>query len=240
MAIPVLAFLAGSVLSAGVEAKEPVSAATSPSAQAAERPKLVVAITVDGLRADTLTRFADQIGEGGFKRLMQSGTWFTNARFSHQTTYTAVGHSVILSGTHPYQSGMVANDWHDRTLNDQMYCVEDRDSPYVGEPTKMHMGTSPRNFNGSTVGDELLMSNNFMSKVVSVSNKDRGAILTGGWLGKSYWWSCNHTGWYVTSTYYMKDYPEWHKKWHEKKLPDQYFNCERKKMLPEEAYRPVC
>ena len=42
----------------------------------------------------------------------------------------------------------------------------------------------------------------------SVSIKDRGAILPGGYLGKAFWYS-KTTGKFVTSSYYYPEYPDW-------------------------------
>ena len=39
--------------------------------------KLVLQITVDGLRGDLLNRYANGLGKGGFKYLMQNGTVYT-------------------------------------------------------------------------------------------------------------------------------------------------------------------
>ena len=150
-------------------------------AGASERPKLVLVLISDGFRADYLDRFGDLFGEGGLKRLMTQGAWFGNAEYDHSTTYTAVGHSAILSGSSPDQSGVVANDWYDRKTDSRVYCCEDPSVKFYadGKQIKKHKGASPRNFKGTTVGDQLLLSNNFKSKVISISVKDRGAIFTG-------------------------------------------------------------
>jgi hypothetical protein len=47
---------------------------------------------------------------------------------------------------------------------------------------------------------------------VSVSIKDRGAIIPGGQLGKAFWYS-KFTGQFVTSTYYYPEYPQWVARW---------------------------
>ena len=70
----------------------------TPNADASERPKLVLVLISDGFRADYLDRFGDLFAEGGLKRLMTQGAWYVNAEYEHSTTYTAVGHSAILSG----------------------------------------------------------------------------------------------------------------------------------------------
>lgn len=215
------------VASGQIEAAKPVPGGDSP--------KLVTVIVIDGFRADRLTKFEDLFGEGGFRLLMERGAYFTNAHYGHLTTYTAVGHATIPSGSYAYRNGMVGNDWYDRGRKVRVYCCEDAEAQYLGEPTKKHAGTSPKNLLGTTVGDELLMSNNFQSKAIAISLKDRGAILPGGKLGKAYWWS-SATGRFITTTYYMKDYPDWVKQFNEGRPADKYFGKEWTRLVSESAY----
>ncbi len=208
------------------------------NAASPKRPKLVLVLISDGFRADYLDRFGDLFGKRGLKRLMTKGAWFTNAEYGYSTTYTAVGHSAILSGAGPGLSGLVANDWYDRKTDSRVYCVEDPSTKfYAGgkKKIKKHAGSSPRNFNGTTVGDELLLSNSFQSKVISISVKDRGAILTGGKLGKSFWYSSS-SGKFVTSQYYYKQNPKWLDAFNAQKLAASYFGKEWKLLRPASAY----
>jgi len=87
-----------------------VCAALPAAAQKAppKRPKLVVAIVVDQFRYDYLNRFrADYTG--GIKRMLDTGAVFSNARYEHVPTVTAVGHSTFLSGATPAMSGIINN-----------------------------------------------------------------------------------------------------------------------------------
>ncbi len=45
----------------------------SSTLQAADKPKLIVQITVDQLRGDLPTRYYDRLGAGGFRYLWESG-----------------------------------------------------------------------------------------------------------------------------------------------------------------------
>ncbi|MGD8347056.1 MAG: alkaline phosphatase family protein, partial [Lysobacterales bacterium] len=80
----------------------------------ADRPALILQITVDQLRADMVWRNADRFAEGGYRYLLDEGTVYTDARFRHATTVTAVGHATLATGSSPRQHGIVANDWWDR------------------------------------------------------------------------------------------------------------------------------
>src|SRR5262249_61297498 len=93
-------------------AHPPPRAANAPPA--AKPVRLVVGIVIDQFRYDYLLRFRDQFGEGGFKRLFDSGAVFTNANYIHVPTYTACGHSTFMSGATPSMSGIIGNEWYDR------------------------------------------------------------------------------------------------------------------------------
>src|SRR5260370_27548841 len=77
------------------------------------QPKLVLTIVVDQFRYDYLTRFRAGYN-GGLEDLLTKGAVFTNARYIHFPTITAVGHSTVLSGALPAISRIVGNDWYYR------------------------------------------------------------------------------------------------------------------------------
>ena len=77
------------------------------------RPKLVLQITVDQLRGDMPTRYADRLGEGGFRYLIENGVHYANAHYQHANTETIVGHTSLATGALPSAHGMVANVWFD-------------------------------------------------------------------------------------------------------------------------------
>src|ERR1700752_1203471 len=93
-------------------------------AQPAVQPKLVVAIVIDQFRYDYLTRFRSEY-TGGLKRLLTEGADFTNSRYRHYPTVTAVGHSTFLSGATPSVSGIIGNEWWDRTTGAAVTSVSD-------------------------------------------------------------------------------------------------------------------
>src|SRR5258705_4754390 len=73
---------------------------------AAERPRLVVFLTVDQFRPDFLDRWAPQL-TGGLARLSKHGAVFTNAFQDHALTETAPRHSVTMSRRFPRSTGLV-------------------------------------------------------------------------------------------------------------------------------------
>src|SRR6202522_2852907 len=106
-------------------------AAASLLAAAPKKPKLVLAIVIDQFRYDYLTRFRDEY-HAGFERLLTHGAVFTNARYIHFPTVTAVGHSTFLSGATPAISGIVANDWYDREEGKTVTSVSDTATKLLG------------------------------------------------------------------------------------------------------------
>src|SRR5207253_7240814 len=68
------------------------------SAPAQTRPRLVLLIVVDQFRYDYLERFGDLFAPGGIKRLMREGASWTEANYDHMPTYTAPGHSTLMTG----------------------------------------------------------------------------------------------------------------------------------------------
>jgi predicted AlkP superfamily pyrophosphatase or phosphodiesterase len=107
----------------------PAALAESPRAQAAApaldaRPRLVLFVSVDQMRADYLERFRP-LFSAGLRRLSEDGAVFTNAHYRHACAETGPGHSVLLSGCSPRSSGIVGNEWWDRTLRLKVNVVDD-------------------------------------------------------------------------------------------------------------------
>jgi predicted AlkP superfamily pyrophosphatase or phosphodiesterase len=159
-----------------------------------DRPRLVVFITVDQMRADYPDRWAAQLN-GGLKRLATHGAFFTNAFQDHGVTETAPGHSVTMSGRFPRGTGILRNSAG----------VEDRQAPLV---TSRDPGASPFRFRGSTLID-WLRTRDPRSRALSVSRKDRGAILPMGRAKQSVFWYATSTGEFTTSRYYADTLPDW-------------------------------
>src|SRR5580704_14327747 len=89
-----------------------------------QRPKLVVILVVDQMRADYVDRFG-ATWHGGLHRLMTEGARFTNAYYPYANTVTCAGHSTISTGDFPSTHGMIANDWYQRDTNTRVTCVSD-------------------------------------------------------------------------------------------------------------------
>ncbi len=200
----------------------------------AEKPALVVFISVDQLRGDMPYTYRDRFGEGGFRRFMDHGTSYTNAHFGHLTTYTASGHATLSTGGNPREHGLVGNYWIDPSTGESIYCVGDKNSPLLGDPSKS--GRSPMNLMVETIGDALIDATGGKARVFSIAHKDRSAILMGGHKGKAFWYDSG-TGRYVTTTYYYDQYPKWVAQWNKEDPADRYLDATWNLLQDRSTYR---
>lgn len=197
------------------------------------KPKLVIGIVIDQMRWDFLYRYKSLYSTGGFNRLIAEGFTCDNTFIPYIPTYTAPGHSCIYTGSIPAIHGIIGNNWFERSINKNVYCTDDSTVTGVGSNTiwgKM----SPKNLLASTISDELRLSNNFQSKVIGISLKDRGAILPAGHSANAAYWY--DEGKWISSTYYMKDLPAWVKAENDKNYPGSMAGKLWNTLLPLDKY----
>lgn len=184
------------------------------------RPRLVLFITIDAMRPDYLSRFEPQL-TGGLGKLYRGGAVFTNAFQDHAITETAPGHSETMSGRFPVHNGITANT---AGVNDTTVTLVDAPGP----------GASPFRFRGTTLTDWLIAKDP-RTRVLSVSRKDRAAILP---IGRSkqpvFWYSPNGT--FTTSTYYGSALPDWVKAFNARRVPASFAGRAWQLLLPESVY----
>lgn len=208
--------------------------ATGGTAAAAQSPKLVVLVVIDGLPMRQVTGYRDQLAPDGFARFLDRGRWFADAHYAHGHTVTAAGHSVMLSGAYPQRSGIISNEWRDPVTGEPVYNTGDAAYQYIDNPTAPLSGTSPRNLKVETLGD-VLRTRSPASKVIGISGKDRGAILPAGHKGTAYMYM-TETGHFASSTYYMPAHPAWVTAFNAAKPADAFFKKTWAPLLPEAAY----
>ena len=172
------------------------------------RPKVVVVIVVDQLRGDLLERYHDELPEGGFRLLMDGGAWFSNCNYQYANTRTGPGHATIGSGAYTLGHGIIVNDWYDASKKRRVASVDDETTTVLGANIS-GSGASPRRMLTDTVGDELRMATQGRARVYGVSLKDRSAILPTGYAANGAFWIDHKTGDFITSSYYMKQAPDW-------------------------------
>lgn len=173
--------------------------------QPAPAPSLVVFITIDQMRADYFSRFDSQL-TGGLARLYRGGAFYTNAFQDHAITETAPGHASTMSGRFPRSTGIVQNSAG----------VDDARAPVIGGGAS---GASPLRFRGTALID-WMREKDPRSRALSVSRKDRGAILPLGRAKQAVFWYTS-TGNFSTSTYYADTLPTWVRQFNARRIPAQ-------------------
>lgn len=159
-------------------------------------PRLVVFLVVDQMRPDYLERFGKGF-TGGLHRLATLGAVYTRGEQDHAVTETAPGHATLLTGRPPGQVNVITNNLG----------VPDDNFPLLGIRGP---GASPARFRGTTLYDWMKAADRDV-RVLSVSRKDRGAILPIGRASVPVYWY--QSGYFTTSTWYATDLPAWLKRW---------------------------
>ncbi|RAJ05443.1 type I phosphodiesterase/nucleotide pyrophosphatase [Chitinophaga skermanii] len=205
-------------------------------AQTLPRPKLVVGIMVDQMRWDYLYRYYDRYGKTGFKRLLQEGFSCENTMINYVPSVTAVGHASVYTGSIPAVHGIIGNDWYERKLQKNVYCVYDSTEASVGRNVDGKGSMSPRHMLSTTVGDELRMGTGFKSRVVGIALKDRAAVLPAGHSANAAFWFDHASGNFISSTYYMDSLPRWAVDFNNEKRPAKYIQQDWQTLYPINTY----
>lgn len=204
--------LAGAPVALGAQTSAPV-----------DRPALVVLIAVDQFRGDYLDRFGSQF-TGGLARIRSQSALFTHAWQDHAITETAPGHSTMLSGREPAHTGIVDNNLG----------VYDPEYPLIGGVAGP--AASPRRFAGTELFD-WMVARDSKARVLSVSRKDRGAILpVGRAKGNVFWFG---VGGFTTSKYYADTLPDWVRTFDAKIPYEQLAGKEWNLLLPADQYPEI-
>ncbi|MBC7850682.1 MAG: alkaline phosphatase family protein [Chitinophagaceae bacterium] len=207
---------------------------STPGNTALPRPKLVVGIMIDQMRWDYLYRYYDRYSNNGFKRMMGEGNSCENTMIPYAQTVTAAGHACVYTGSVPAFNGIMGNEWFDKSLNREVYCVEDKSVKIVGAEKGEPM--SPANLWTTTICDELRLATNFKSKVIGIAMKDRGGILPAGHSANAAYWYDGGTGNWITSTWYMDQLPTWASSFNEKRWVDSFYRNDWNTLYPINTY----
>lgn len=173
------------------------------------KPKLIVGIVVDQMRADYISRFWEKYGENGFKRLINYGFHLKNNHFNYVPTYTGPGHASVYTGTTPRNHGIIANNWFDKSIGESVYCAGDNAVNPVGTNNKAGK-MSPSRMKTTTFADQNRLHTQFRGKTIGIALKDRGAILPAGHTANAaYWFYGEDEGNFISSSFYQEGLPEW-------------------------------
>ena len=191
-----------------------------------DHPKLAIILVIDQFRGDYLDRWRADFKNRGFDLFLDHGAYFPDCYYDYANTETAPGHAAIGTGAYSNGNGIASNAWWDLSRNQQrpVTSVEDERYRLVGLPAssipanqpgapanaaKYVTGSSPRNLLASTLGDQLRLATQGQAKVFGVSLKDRAAILLSGAAANGAFWIDPKSGYFVTSSFYMPQLPDW-------------------------------
>ncbi len=176
------------------------------STTARARPRLGVLVVFDQMPAWLLERYAPFFpdGFGGFDA---DGARF-DAFYAYAGTETAPGHATLSTCALPAVHGIATNSWfHD---GKKLYAVDDPRFPtLMAGGAHSESGRSPANLLANTLGDAMKTESGGHAHVVTLSHKDRAAILTAGHAADLAIWYDNAQGRFTTSTAYAEKLPPW-------------------------------
>lgn len=207
--------------------------ATSPEARPTSDVRLVLWLTIDQMRGDFFELYGHHLTDGGMRRLLDSGLSYTAATHRHAITETAPGHATLFTGAAPREHGIIANSWL-LPNGTKTFSVSDPDAPLLGPGASERgpkEGRSPQLLLVPTIGDAMVRQSGGKARVVSISLKDRGAILPAGQAGKAFWLGPRG---FVTSSYYFQKAPPWLVE-HDQQHPIADYLPERWELLRPEA-----
>jgi predicted AlkP superfamily pyrophosphatase or phosphodiesterase len=169
--------------------------------KAQSRPRLVVLIVVDQMRADYIERFRDD-WSSGLRRLVDQGAWFTRAAYPYLTTVTCAGHATVSTGAYPHVHGIFANTWFDRNRAAVIPCTEDPEARPVayGRPDSGRPG--PANLEIPSLADQVRAGG---GHVVTLALKARSAIMLAGHGGDAVTWVADTLDSWETSTAFAQE-----------------------------------
>jgi len=180
----------------------------APPRAAAWKAPLTVGIVVDQLSAWVVAeRLAELPKGGGFARLAREGTRVVRMEYAHAVTDTAPGHAALYTGKPPRESGIFGNEVYEGAS--RVSILKDRETELVTAKGKAgRPGSSARVLAVPTVSEAWLAANP-TGRLVSLSWKDRGAILPAGHVhdrAAVLWFDASEDAW-VTSTAFASELP---------------------------------
>jgi predicted AlkP superfamily pyrophosphatase or phosphodiesterase len=216
-------------------------------------PRLAVLLIFDQLRGDYPQRWGELFEQGGFRRFTDEGAWFKECHYPYAATFTGPGHATVATGASPDRHGIVGNNWYDRDRKTNVYCGS-TEHGYQRVPAAAVRsdgkapsppGCSPLRLRSPTLADVFRQRG---GRVVSMSMKDRGAILPcgGSTLDGSrptdrlpntacYWFDTDD-GMFVTSTFYRDAPHGWADAFNQRRPADAWFHATWDRLHPAALY----
>ena len=185
-----------------------------------EQARLVVLVVYDQFPSWARAKYGELLSPDGALRRTATGGAEHVVEYAHASTHTAPGHAAIATGMPPSGSGIASNEaWtEERGIRSS---VDDGEHAVLGLPDFF---ASPTMLRGESVADALRAAHGDRAKIVGLSGKDRGAILTTGRDPDLALWYEKRLGRVTSSTYYTEALPDWVTAWNDANPIDDYFS----------------
>ena len=191
------------------------------------RPRLGVMLVFDQLSSGELDALGPLLPADGFGGLMGRGAARFDATYSFAATETGPGHATLSTGANPPVHGICANQWFEGAK--ATFAVDDPAHPVIGAHDGA--GRSARFLRAGTLGDAMKAQSGGRAKVISISLKDRAAILSGGPSADLALWYDSEQGRFTSSDAFVAALPRWAQTLGEA-LPQKSFATGRWSPLP--------
>ena len=149
------------------------SAKDNPPPDPSGKPRLLVVLVVDQMRAEYVTQFSNVMGAGGIRRLQREGSEFQGSFYAFAGTSTGAGTATISTGNWPRVHGVLYDQWADRKLHRVVGAADGADGKPSAEWIK-----------SQTLADILVQNG---GQAVSISGEKSSAILLAGKKGEAVW-----------------------------------------------------
>lgn len=200
-----------------------------------DKPKLIIGININQFRYDYIPRFWNKLGEDGFKKLINRGSYCENTSYNYISSDLGIGCATIATGTNPSGHGIVASSWYNNLMDQIDNYVFDKEVKTIGGSYEKGLCSS-KNLMVSTYADEIKIASNFKSKIISISLDPAPALFSAGHSANQVYWFDSNEGNWITSSYYTDSLPQWVKDFNNKRFPDTYLMNDWTTLLPINDY----
>jgi hypothetical protein len=166
----------------------------------------VITVVIDQLGSDALRKLEPLLQGGAIAYARAHGRVLEQVVYDYAATLTAPGHAAIYTGADPRENGVTTNAMIDRATGKKRGIVDDGEHAVLAVTPPVFAG--PAVLKVPTVADALKQATGGQGKVLSISIKDRSAVLPAGKQPDLALWYDAKAG-FTTSTYYAQALPEW-------------------------------
>ncbi len=167
---------------------------------AADPPRLVIGIMVDGLQQKHIELLWPYMDPAGLKRIMGEGARFRNVSYNVISAGNTSDIATVMTGSVPFYHGIAGDNFYNRKT--------DKIRSYTYDEKEIGIGTADKysayGLLSSTITDELKMTYPGKSKSYAVAINAPEAILLGGHTANSAVWIDDTQHKWVATGYYRQ------------------------------------